>query len=57
VADALSRMHAGQNGAIPTDDRVNADVRLDPEGETLPIDRLLECCTMRCVRASHMVRY
>jgi hypothetical protein len=47
VADALSRMHAGQNGAIPTDDWVNADVRLDPEGETLPIDRLLECRTMQ----------
>ena len=47
VADVLSRMHSGRNEAIPTDDWVNADVRLDPEGETLPIDRLLECCTMQ----------
>ena len=22
-------------------------MRLDPEGETLPIDRLLECCAMK----------
>ena len=40
-------MHSGQNGDIPTDDWVNADVRLDPEGETLPIDRVLECCAMQ----------
>ena len=42
VADALLRMYAGWNESIPIDDWVNADVRLDPEGETLPIDRLLE---------------
>jgi hypothetical protein len=42
VADALSRMYAGRNDSIPIDDWVNADIRLDPEGETLPIDRLLE---------------
>jgi len=47
VADVLSRMHSGQNEAIPTDDWVNADVRLDPEGDTLPIDRLLECRAMQ----------
>ena len=42
VADALSRMYAGRNTDIPIDDWVNADIRLDPEGETLPIDWLLE---------------
>jgi transposase InsO family protein len=47
VADALSRMYAGRNSEIPVDDWVNADVRLDPEGETLPIDRLLECRAMQ----------
>ena len=45
VADALSRMYAGRNDSIPIDDWVNADIRLDPEGETLPIDRLLESRT------------
>ena len=47
VADALSRMYTGCNADIPIDDWVNADVRLDPEGETLPIDRLLESRAMR----------
>ena len=47
VADALSRMYAGRNTDIPIDDWVNADVRLDPEGETLPIDRLLESRAMQ----------
>src|SRR5258706_480262 len=47
VADALSRMYAGRNDSIPIDDWVNADVRLDPEGETLPMDRLLESRAMR----------
>ena len=47
VADALSRMYAGRNDSIPIDDWVNADVRLDPEGETLPIDRLLESRAMQ----------
>src|SRR5258706_13561383 len=40
-------MYAGRNDSIPIDDWVNADVRLDPEGETLPMDRLLESHTMR----------
>src|SRR5260221_5301076 len=47
VADALSRMYAGRHDAIPIDDWVNADIRLDPEGETLPIDRLLESRAMQ----------
>ena len=47
VADALSRMYAGRSDSIPVDDWVNADVRLDPEGETLPIDRLLKSRAMR----------
>jgi hypothetical protein len=40
-------MYVDRNGVIPSDDWVNANVRLDPEGETLLIDRLLECRTMR----------
>src|SRR5258706_7567306 len=40
-------MYAGRNESIPIDDWVNADVRLDPEGETLPIDRLLESRAMQ----------
>jgi hypothetical protein len=47
VADALSRMYAGRNTDIPVDDWVNADIRLDPEGETLPVDRLLESRAMQ----------
>src|SRR5258706_7198603 len=47
VADALSHMYAGRNESIPIDDWVNADIRLDPEGETLPIDRLLESRAMQ----------
>src|SRR5258708_12096804 len=47
VANALSRMYAGRNDSIPIDDWVNADVRLDPKGETLPMDRLLESRAMR----------
>jgi hypothetical protein len=38
VADALSRMYAGRNTDIQVDDWVNADIHLDPEGETLPVD-------------------
>src|SRR5258706_15251954 len=40
-------MYAGRNDLIPIDDWVNADVRLDPEGETLLMDRLLESRAMR----------
>jgi len=47
ITDALSRMYAGRNDSIPIDDWVNADIRLDPEGETLPIDRLLESRAMQ----------
>jgi hypothetical protein len=47
VADALSHMYAGRNDSIPINDWVNADVQLDPDGETLPIDRLLESHTMK----------
>ena len=47
VADALSRMYSGRNEDIPIDDWVNADVHLNPEGETLPIDRLLESRAMQ----------
>ena len=44
VADALSRMYAGQNDNIPVDDWVNVDICL---GETLPLDRLLESRAMQ----------
>jgi hypothetical protein len=47
VANTLSRVPAGRNEDIPTDSCANADVRPDPEGETLPIDRPLECCAMQ----------
>jgi hypothetical protein len=47
IADTLSRMYAGRNDSIPIDDWVNADIRLDPEGETLPIDQLLESRAMK----------
>src|SRR5258706_5165324 len=47
VADALLRMYAGWNESIPIDDWVNADVRLDPKGETLLIDRLLKSRAMQ----------
>jgi len=40
-------MYAGRNDSIPIDDWVNADIRLDPGGETLPIDRLLESRAMK----------
>jgi len=39
-------MYAGQNDLIPIDDWVNTDVRLDPEGKTLLMDRLLESHAM-----------
>ena len=47
IADVLSRMYTGQNNLIPVDDWVNADIWLDPEGKTLPIDRLLESRAMK----------
>ena len=47
VADALSRMYTGCNADIPIDDWVNVDVCLDPEGETLLIDWLLESQVMQ----------
>ena len=47
VADALSRMYASRNDDIPIDDWVNADICLDPEGETLPLDQLLESQAMQ----------
>jgi hypothetical protein len=47
IANALSHMYAGQNDLIPIDDWVNADIRLDPEGETLPLNQLLESHTMK----------
>jgi hypothetical protein len=47
VADALSHMYAGWNESISIDDWVNANMRIDPEGETLPIDRLLESRAMQ----------
>jgi hypothetical protein len=40
-------MYAGRNDLILIDNWVNADICLDPEGETLPIDRLLECHAMK----------
>ena len=40
-------MYAGRNDSIPVDDWVNADIRLDPEGEALPIDRLLKSRAMQ----------
>jgi len=47
VADALSRMHVRQNDSVPIDEWVISDVHLDPEGETLPIDRFLESRAMQ----------
>ena len=47
VADALSRMYAGHNVSITIDDCVTADLRLGPEGETLPMDRFLESRAMQ----------
>src|SRR5258706_6252657 len=47
IADALSHMYAGQNESIPIDGWVNADICLDPKGETLLIDRLLESHAMQ----------
>jgi hypothetical protein len=40
-------MYSGQSNTIPIDDWVNADVCLDPEGESLPIDYLCESCAMQ----------
>ena len=40
-------MYTGRDADIPIDDWVNADVRLDPEGKTLPIDWLLESRVMQ----------
>jgi hypothetical protein len=47
VANAHSRMYTGQNTDIPVNDWVNVDIRLNPEGETLPVDRLLESRAMQ----------
>ena len=47
VAGALSRMYAGRNDDIPVDNWVNADIHFDPEGETLPLNHLLESCAMQ----------
>src|SRR5882757_4148791 len=40
-------MYAGRNDSILIDDWVNADIRLDPEGKTLPMDRFLESHAMK----------
>lgn len=47
VANMLSQMHAGHNMGIPIDNWVNVDIQLNPEGETLPVDQLLESCAMQ----------
>jgi len=48
VADSLSRFHQLDNAAekVPIYDFVNADARLDPEGEDLPWDRVVEIRAM-----------
>ena len=49
VADCLSRRYATDNEEdhYTYDEYVRADVRLDPEGESLPIDRMAEVRAMR----------
>jgi hypothetical protein len=49
VADSLSRYYQldTSEDSHPTFDFVNADVRLDPEGEDLPWNRVVELCTMQ----------
>ena len=44
VADSLSRYHQLDNAIekVPIYDFVNADLRLDPEGEDLPWSRVVE---------------
>jgi hypothetical protein len=48
VADSLSRYHqAGDlEEKVPIYEYVNADLRLDPEGEELPMDRVIEIRAM-----------
>jgi hypothetical protein len=46
IANALLCMYSGWSDTIPINDWVNADVRLDPEGKLLPIDRLPELHAM-----------
>jgi hypothetical protein len=54
VADALSCMYAGQNDSILINDWVNADVHLDPNGETLLLSWLLESHAMHlCPHGVH----
>ncbi|KAL1937189.1 hypothetical protein VTO73DRAFT_14488 [Trametes versicolor] len=51
VADALSRYYSSEeaNTPHPPYDLVDADVRLDPEGDTLDNDRVLELRAVRIV--------
>lgn len=51
VADALSRYYASEaeDGEHPPYDLVSADVRLDPDGETLPDPRIAEMRAQRTV--------
>src|SRR5215471_5139316 len=48
VADSLSRYHQSDSKDEPTQmhDYVNADLRLDPEGEDLPWGQIIEIRTM-----------
>ena len=49
VADSLSRYYQSDTSedSHPTFDFVNANVRLDPEGEDLPWNRVVEFCAMQ----------
>jgi hypothetical protein len=52
VADCLSRYYQSDlpGEKHPQDEYVNADIRLDPDGDDLPVGRMEEC---RAIRKSH----